>query len=112
MTQWFVDELCVSLIFVVCATVSKLEKMHMDTCKPYRICSSFFPLSDNIVKQVSFFPSGKKKVVEVHEKASVHFYIFRACRVFLNDFCFILVTPLDVIKTRLQAQSNPFSKGK
>uniref|UniRef100_A0A8D2NQY6 Solute carrier family 25 member 40 n=1 Tax=Zosterops lateralis melanops TaxID=1220523 RepID=A0A8D2NQY6_ZOSLA len=32
--------------------------------------------------------------------------------VFLNDFCFILVTPLDVIKTRLQAQSNPFRKGK
>ncbi|KFV90478.1 Solute carrier family 25 member 40, partial [Eurypyga helias] len=35
-----------------------------------------------------------------------------ACRVFLNDLCFISVTPLDVIKTRLQAQSNPFSKGK
>ncbi|NXE05189.1 S2540 protein, partial [Lophotis ruficrista] len=26
--------------------------------------------------------------------------------------CFIVVTPLDVVKTRLQAQSNPFPKGK
>ncbi|NXM70353.1 S2540 protein, partial [Serilophus lunatus] len=45
----------------------------------------------------------------VHDKVSVP---FRMCRVFLNAFCFTLITPFDVIKTRLQAQSNPFPKGK
>lgn len=38
--------------------------------------------------------------------------LFRVYKVSKWLLCFILVTPLDVVKTRLQAQSNPFPKGK
>lgn len=55
-TLVFLDELCVALIFVICATVSEIEKIHVFTCKPYRNCSSPFPPpTGNIVRQVSYF---------------------------------------------------------
>lgn len=74
MIQWFLNELCVSLIFHAYATVSKLEKIDLMSCKPYRVCSSllslitlsaniFFSLPGNIVKTVRFFsasPETKK----------------------------------------------------
>lgn len=44
MTQWALNYLCVSLIFHGYATVSKLEKIDLMSCKPYRVCSSLLSL--------------------------------------------------------------------